>query len=146
MSQLPASQIPAGWTRLDLTGLTENGADFLTHIGPLYQRVDAAGLRQLAFEVQPHMCNLLGICHGGMLMSVMDAALGIALLRGETEVRAIPTISLNFDFLAPGQLGDWLEIEAEVMQRTRRTGFVTGRCVSARGPIVTASGMFKIST
>ena len=67
--------IPDGFVPLDFDGLFDHlETHFTQHVGPIYVRQTEAG-RQLGFEVKPHMCNPAGICHGGMLMTVMDVGL-----------------------------------------------------------------------
>ena len=56
-----------------------------------------------------------------------------------------PSVSFNFEFLAPGQLGDFLICEGECTRHTKNTGFVTGRLVGRDGPVVTGSGIMKIT-
>jgi acyl-coenzyme A thioesterase PaaI-like protein len=56
-----------------------------------------------------------------------------------------PSVSFNFDFVAPGKLGDFLACESEVTRHTKNTGFVTGRLVGSDGPVITGSGIFKIT-
>ena len=71
--------IPAGWHELDFSGRFDHlDTHFTDHVGPLFVR-GAEGARQLGFRVEPHMCNPAGICHGGMLMTVMDVGLAFGL-------------------------------------------------------------------
>ena len=137
--------IPDGWQQLDIASpLPHLETHFISHAGPLYVRQTAEG-RQIGFEVLPHMCNPAGICHGGMLMTVMDVGLAFILHNAMGEHRFTPSVSFNFDFLAPGKLGDFLLCEGDCTQQTKSTGFVTGRLVGSDGPVITGSGIFKIT-
>lgn len=137
--------IPAGWHELDFSGCFDHlDTHFTDHVGPLFVR-GAEGARQLGFRVEPHMCNPAGICHGGMLMTVMDVALAFGLHNVMVAHSFTPSVSFNFDFLAPGKLGDFLICESEVTRHTKSTGFVSGRLVGSDGPVITGSGIFKIT-
>lgn len=137
--------IPAGWQELDFSGRFDHlETHFTDHVGPLFVR-GGEGNRQIGFRVEPHMCNPAGICHGGMLMTVMDVALAFGLHNVMGVHSFTPSVSFNFDFLAPGQLGDFLICESEVTRHTKNTGFVTGRLVGSDGPVITGSGIFKIT-
>lgn len=137
--------IPEGWKELDFGGRFDHlDTHFTERVGPLYLRGEMGDM-QIGFRVAPHMCNPAGICHGGMLMTVMDVGLAFGLHNAMGERRFTPSVSFNFDFLSPGQLGDFLVCETEVTRQTKNTGFVTGRLVGAEGPVITGSGIFKIS-
>ncbi len=138
---------PDGWHELDFDGMFDHlDTHFTQHIGPIYIRdLPEQGGHQLGFEVQPHMCNPAGICHGGMLMSVMDVGLAFILHNHLGQPSFTPSVSFNFDFLAPGQLGDFLICEGTCTRATKSTGFVTGHLLGKDGLVITGSGIFKIT-
>ena len=136
---------PEGWAPLDFGGKFDHlDTHFMAHVGPVYMR-GGDGTRQLGFKVMPHMCNPAGICHGGMLMSVMDVGLAFVLHNEMGSHVFTPSVSFNFDFVAPGQLGDFLICEGDCTRLTKSTGFVTGRLVGKDGPVITGSGIMKIT-
>ena len=137
--------IPEGFKPLDFGGMFDHLDTYFTkHVGPLYVRETKQG-RQLGFEVKPHMCNPAGICHGGMLMTVMDVGLAFILHNAMGHHTFTPSVSFNFDFLAPGQLGDFLTCEGECTMQSKNLGFVSGRLVGKDGPVITGSGIMKIT-
>jgi uncharacterized protein (TIGR00369 family) len=137
--------IPDGWRVLDFGGrFAHLETHFTEHVGPLFVRGEDGNL-QIGFRVEPHMCNPAGICHGGMLMTVMDVGLAFALHNAMGQHSFTPSVSFNFDFVAPGKLGDFLICEGEVTRHTKSTGFVTGRLTGSDGPVITGSGIFKIT-
>ena len=137
--------IPEGFVPLDFDGLFDHlETHFTQHVGPIYVRQTEAG-RQLGFEVKPHMCNPAGICHGGMLMTVMDVGLAFILHNAMGHHTFTPSVSFNFDFLAPGQMGDFLICEGECTRQSKNLGFVSGRLVGKDGPVITGSGIMKIT-
>ena len=135
--------IPAGWASLDFGARFEHlDTHFIEHVGPLYMSGED-GDRRLGFEVKPHMCNPAGICHGGMLMTVMDVGLAFILHNAMGKHVFTPSVSFNFDFVSPGQLGDFLICEGECTRYTKNTGFVTGRLIGKDGPVITGSGHYE---
>lgn len=137
--------IPEGWQLLDFGGQFDHlDTHFTEHVGPLYV-CGNEGARQLGFEVKPHMCNPAGICHGGMLMTVMDVGLAFILHNAMGHHVFTPSVSFNFDFVAPGQLGDFLICEGECTRHTKNLGFVSGRLIGKDGPVIVGSGIMKIT-
>ncbi len=116
---------------------------FITHVGPLYVRwtEDSASL---AFRVAQHHANPAGMCHGGMLMTLMDMGIAVGLKVAAKSEMFLPTINLSFDFLAPAHVGDWLESEVSFTFTTPRMGFAHGLLIGPNGPVVRANGIMKI--
>ena len=59
----------------------ENTSPFSAQFGRMYQKFEADGTCRRAFRARAEHTNGLGIVHGGMLASFMDALLGTAALR-----------------------------------------------------------------
>mgnify|MGYP003795647759 FL=1 len=121
------------------------GSGFIDANGPLYVK-KAGGVAVLGFRVEPRHCNMMGICHGGMIATFCDMLLPIAAhaLSEELARRFLPTISLQVDYLGPSRLGAWVQGEAQLLRRTRALVFMQG-LVSADGePAARVSGVFKI--
>ena len=72
--------LPEGFEPLDIAARwgVDDAPDFVMHSGPIFVREDA-DMPQLGFEVLPHMCNPGGVCHGGMMMTVLDTGLAFIL-------------------------------------------------------------------
>ena len=116
---------------------------FAVHIGPLYWRRSEGGA-DVGFRVLPHMCNPARICHGGMMMTAMDMAIGIAATFAAKTNKFAPSVNLACDFLQPGQLGDWLQSKVDFTFTTKRTGFASGLLIGSNGPVLRANGIVKI--
>ena len=130
---------PPGYRPLDV------GGDFIAAIGPLWVLHEGARVA-LGVRVEARHTNTLGICHGGMMATFCDMLLPMTIHRKSKEVglRFLPTISLQVDYLAPAELGAWVEGEADVLRTTRTLVFAQG-LVSADGkPCARVSGIFKI--
>ncbi len=108
-----------------MTGLPFRQAAFTELIGARVEEI-GEGVCRLSLTVGPNHLDRHGVLHTGVLMSLMDASIGIALgyLRGD-EVRHRPhaTIEMNTSFLAEGQPGDEIEVEGRVIRKGRSIAF-----------------------
>ncbi len=118
---------------------------FASHVGPIYMRVNGTRV-DLGFRVEAHHCNPIGICHGGMMMTVMDMAIGVGIAAHAGIRKFTPSVNLTYDFLRPGELGEWLQSDVDFAHTTRRTGFASGFLVGPKGPVMRANGICKIPT
>jgi uncharacterized protein (TIGR00369 family) len=88
-----------------------------------------------------HM-NTGGIVHGGVLASLLDNTMGLALMNtypGELII----TAQLNIHYLAPST-GGKLRCEASTVHRTRRTATMEGRIYGPDGELLAwAGGAFR---
>ncbi len=134
-----AADVPAGFRRFrGTTGfIGVNGPLFFLHDGPLFK---------LGFRVEERHCNPIGSCHGGMLATFADMLMpiGAITLVPELRQRFLPTVSLQVDFMASAQVGDWVEGEAQVLRTTRTMVFAQGLVTSAGKTALRCSGVFKI--
>ncbi len=116
---------------------------FTNHIGPLYFRVDD-GVGVMGFVVGDIHMNPAGICHGGMMMTLMDMAVGMNVqLAAETEAFS-PTIQMSYDFLQPAFENEWLVSEIDFRHATRRLGFASGLMIGPNGPVMRCNGLAKL--
>ena len=121
------------------------GGGFIAANGPLYlKKLDGAFV--LGFRVEPRHCNMMGICHGGMMATFCDMLLPIAAhaLAPDLAQRFLPTVSLQVDYLGPSKLGAWVQGEAQLLRRTRSLVFMQGLVTADGDAVARASGVFKI--
>ena len=128
--------IPEGYRPFPVEG------GFEAHVGPLYIRYNDGGVR-LGFRVAEQHLNPRRTLHGGMMMTLIDDAIAMA-VGMETASPAMATVSLNGDFLAAAKAGEWVEAEGEVVRRTRELVFTRGAIVCGARTLFTASGVWKI--
>ena len=119
--------------------------DFVQVNGPLYLYHAGDDVR-LGFRVERRHTNPMGICHGGMLASFCDMLLPVSAHRVNRQVghRFLPTINLQIDYLAPAQVGHWVEGRAEVLRVTRSLVFAQGLVTTNGVPCARVSGIFKL--
>ena len=72
----------------------------------------------VAFEIEPHHLNLIGILHGGMHASAIDSAMGIIVMLARPEANVV-TVGLNMNYVAPTSEGRVL-VTAELIHSSRK--------------------------
>jgi uncharacterized protein (TIGR00369 family) len=111
--------------------------------GPLYGRL-VDGKFTLGFRVEERHCNPWNTCHGGMLMTLADMTLSLGANLQEKLYRFLPTVKLEGDYLAPAEIGAWLEGDCEVLRVTRNLVFTQGLIRAGDRPIMRASAIMKL--
>lgn len=87
--------------------------------------------------------NLIGIVHGGVLMSLMDNAMGLVVMLAHANERTV-TATMNTHFLSSSK-GGLLVCEAETLHRTKRTLTLQGQVKDEDGKLLAwASGAYRI--
>ena len=122
--------VPAGFRRHFRTSPVTDAWE------PLYSRCRSDGADML-FEVAQAHCNSRGYLHGGVLATLSDVTMGLALGLVVNDPRAnIVTISLSLDYLGSAKIGDAVAIEAHVV----RVGSTISCCqaLTKRGDAVIA--------
>jgi len=112
-------------------------------IGPIYSRRLEDGHYRLGFLAEQRHVNPQGAIHGGMMMSVCDTMMGIAVFRAIGKKRCA-TIGLNAHFVAGAKIGDWIEASAEIVRRGQSVVFVRGALERGDTCLMTADGIWKV--
>ncbi len=130
MSEAP----PPGYALVDL------GKGYSERFGPVF--LDRPRHR-LAFRVEERHLNPIDTCHGGALATFSDAMIVAVWSGAESGEAHTPTITLSVDFFAPARLGDLVEAEVELVNKTRTMLFVQS-LVSVEGrKIGRASAIYR---
>jgi uncharacterized protein (TIGR00369 family) len=95
-----------------------------------------------AFMPLPKHANGAGAVHGGMLMTLADQVFGASVQKAALGAKVV-TVSLTTQFVAPAQIGVWIEGEAEIVRQTRSLVFVTGQLFQNGKAVLMASGIWK---
>lgn len=122
---------------------------FTRFVGPVFVTTDGLDGDEhvrFGFRVEDHHCNLRETCHGGMLATFLDIALARGASHGVANFAGAPTINMTIDFLAPANLGDWVESRISFIHRARRTVFVGCTLVGPLGPLLRGSAIYRILT
>lgn len=125
----------AGWAPYSEPGMTEL-------VGPLWHRSDGE-LPRLGFIAGEKHGNRRGIAHGGMLLMLADHALGMAASQSQGR-QPQATIQLNVQFVSSAEVGDFVEVDPEVVRRTRSLVFMQGVMRVNTRTVATVTGIWKI--
>ncbi|HEY8067305.1 MAG TPA: PaaI family thioesterase [Burkholderiales bacterium] len=115
--------------------------------GPFYSRRQGNDL-SLGLRIEERHCNSRGTCHGGLLATLADIALGYACaLAGQSDggKRNFVTVDLSLQYLASTQVGDWVQSEVEVLTPGSRTASAAGHLLANGKPVVRISANFRMA-
>ena len=126
---------PMGFERMP------EGLGFGDRLQPFYRRV-VDGDASFGFFVAPQHLNMMGICHGGALMTLADIAAATSIHLRRERPAPSPTINLSFDFQSPGRAGHWLQTRADHVDLKRHFGFCTGVILDGDTVVLRYSGTF----
>ena len=115
---------------------------FIGLVGPIWQKPGKSGMR-FAFLADARHHNRRGVVHGGMIMTFADRALGMT-ARHATGQKAQATIQLDVHFVNAIQIGEFVEVHAEIVRLTRDLIFMKGDLVARGRVVATANGIWKI--
>lgn len=119
------------------------GLGFTDSLQPIY-RYFVDGEVKFGLRVDAQHCNSLGICHGGVLMTLGDitAASGVGLACG--KVLGHPTVNLSMDFINAAKKGEWIEGRTDLVEIKRRFGFSSGGIYNERGLVARFNTTFYL--
>ena len=123
-----------GWAALPDKG-------FVAMVGPIWTKKEG-GRRRFGFLAEQRHVNLIGVVQGGMMMTFADRALGM--LAWEAVGGSVATISYEHQFVGPGRIGSFIELEGEVVRATSSLIFLRGLVTSPHGVVATCQGTWKI--
>lgn len=72
-------------------------------LGVKTESVDASGAATLRLDSRPDLENSRGDIHGGVVASLLDAAMGVAVRAALTQGEGATTVSLTVNYLEPGR-------------------------------------------
>lgn len=120
------------------------GLGFTDVLRPIY-RSERDNHVAMGMRVQAKHTNMIGICHGGVLMTLSDVAASWGLNQLRQKISGAPTLNLTFDFISAAKEGDWIQAEADRVELKKRFGFSSGVVVNQEGKVICRfSGSFYI--
>lgn len=102
---------------------------------------------EIELQLRPEHGNSIGITHGGVYMTIMDAAMGHAATwcAVEGNVRICVTVSLTTNFIAPAR-GQVIRAVGRLHGIHNRIGTVTADVLDENGTLLaTGQGAFRYS-
>ncbi len=104
------------------------------HLG--FELLEAAGGNaRIRLELAKHLCNSRGVAHGGALSSLLDSALGAAVISSMKPEEWCGTRQLSIQFNEPARRGP-LVASGRMVRRGRRVAFAEGEVVDGEGRVV----------
>ncbi len=98
--------------------------------------VDAgSGRVEIAFEAGAQHVNLQGLVHGGMIATLADTAMGLAVRTVLENGRRHVTVQLGIEFLSPGRPGR-IVAHGRSVKIGRQLGFAEADVVDSRGRLL----------
>lgn len=119
----------------------EGLSPFNALVGPLYERREGDAV-SIGLELEAKHTNSRGICHGGVLATLADLALGYAMLAKTGDRGGFLTAHLSVDYAGAARAGEWVESKVEIQRVGARLAFANCYLVSGGKPIVRASAIF----
>ena len=134
--------VPEGYEIVQRT----QGPTFAGLVGPFYAKRAGREL-SLGLRIEQRHLNSRGTCHGGLLATLADIALGYACVAAneDGQSRNFVTIDLAVEYLAASQAGDWLYSEVSVMNADTRTAAAAGHLLVDGRPVARISANFRMA-
>lgn len=117
------------------------GLGFVDGLKPLFRRY-LNNTVDFGLRVSPQHCNSLGICHGGVIMTLADIAAASGATLASERRAAAPTVNMSVDFISAGKLGQWLHTELEGVSARKTFGFAHGRVMHGERVVARFNGTF----
>ena len=131
------TQIPQGFRPLP------SASPFNELVGPLHEK-RGEGVVSLGLRVEKKHSNSRDICHGGVLATLADLALGYALMAKTGSRSGFVTAHLDLDYAGAAEVGDWIHSEVQVQRVGSRLAFATGYLCVGEHRVVRMSGIFAL--
>tara|TARA_R110000772_G_scaffold165646_2_gene277051 strand:+ start:29858 stop:30334 length:477 start_codon:yes stop_codon:yes gene_type:complete len=130
-------RVPEGFERLP------SGLGYTDTLQPCYRRIRTSGV-SFGLSVEAQHCNVMGICHGGVLSTLADIAAASGVNHAAGRDAGSPTINLSLDFVSAGKRGQWLQADVLQVSVKRRFGFASGLISGPDGVVVRFNGTFYL--
>ena len=131
--------IPEGFHRVERP--TRNPFNEL--VGPFYERRRGEEV-SLGVRIEERHLNSRGFCHGGLLATLADLALGYAMLAAAKGLTNFVTVHLSVDYVDAAREGDWIESQVDIQRIASKLAFANCYLLSGERRIVHASAIFAL--
>ena len=123
--------------------MDETNQGFMKHLGGLNLKKINDSEYEFVVEVKEIHLNTGEIAHGGFLSTIADTGMGTAAHRVAGDRRCV-TINLNMKFISASVLNDNLKGTVKILKKTKTLVFINCEIINNKGPVVSASGTWKI--
>jgi len=126
----------------DLAWRPVKGDGFNAHIGPIRFAELGPGHYAAALDLEARHLNVGGVCHGGVLLSLADTAMGTASYVAAGG-RPCATISFDAQFIAAAKHGQTMLADVHQLRAVRDLSFVDCALWAGGRQVMRASGIWK---
>jgi acyl-coenzyme A thioesterase 13 len=112
-------------------------------VGPFFYRKEPDGTFVVGLRILPKHANGRGGAHGGLLLTLVDIALGYRAAFSQEPPAALTTASISADFAGAAKVGDWVEAHVDVQKVGTRLAFSNAFLVVNDERIVRANAVFS---
>lgn len=130
-----SGQTQADWKPLKSVGL-------MAAIGPLLAQRSEDTWRY-GLQTGPQHANAIGVIHGGTLTALVDQVMSLVAWEA-VERRPVVTVHMDTTFLSSAKPGDFLEVEARLVERTGALVFLEAEIASGDVRVMKASCVMKV--
>jgi uncharacterized protein (TIGR00369 family) len=123
--------------------MDETNQGLMKYLGGLELKKTNQTEYEFLVEVKEMHLNTGQIAHGGFLSTIADTGMGTAAHQVAGDRRCV-TINLDLKFIAAGKLGEKLSGKVKILKKTRTLVFINCEITNDKGPVVYASGTWKI--
>lgn len=90
----------------------------------------------------PHT-NSRGLVHGGLISALADNAMGLSCSQQLGGASRLVTVNLTVDFLAPAQIGQWVEVDTVFVKPGGTLCFAQAFVTADGQPCARANAVFR---
>ena len=91
------------------------------------------GYSRLSMVIDENMCNIHGVCHGGVTFTFCDTAFGMAC---SMHNRVTFGVNCTIDYVSPALIGDKLTVECKQIFAQKRSGIYDAEVKNQDGKTV----------
>jgi len=117
---------------------------FIGLIGPMWQRAEDGKTRYGLLTEHKHH-NRRGIVQGGVIATLADRAMGLTAWQANNKAPQA-TIQLEIQYVGAARIGDFIEVDCDVVRITRSLAFMQARLTVGEQVVATANGIWKLLT
>lgn len=110
---------------------------------PLYSRNTGKAIHLGLWLAEPHT-NSRGLAHGGLISALADNAMGLSCGLHLQNAAGLVTVGLAVDFLSSARIGEWLEVQPEVVKTGNALAFAQCLVTTNGKPCARANATFSI--
>ncbi|CAG7657887.1 PaaI family thioesterase [Paenibacillus allorhizosphaerae] len=97
----------------------------------------------VSLTVEPRHLNHIGIVHGGVYATLIDSAMGLAVMRSRPD-HSVVTTNLNMHYVAPATIGK-LTVTAEIVHASRKLVTAQAKAFGEGGALCAfGTGTFRV--